>query len=308
MYLRSVFRTRPDEPEAFEAALDSEADAILLSLTALDESAAPDAFRASVAAAIERIAEAGKTALVAINHPRTQLARDDLDAVVGANLAAVLLPHCTEPQDVRDTAVILREFEHLRGIEPGQIALFPVIDTARGLLRAAESLAAAPRTAGLVLDSEAFAREVGARLEESGPRLAYARGAVIAAAAAHEGVALIDGSAFELRDMANYGFAGALFDDARLVSAANDVFTPTPTQLKRARADIEAYESRPEGAWVARRAGAVVDAVRARRARHTLDRVPPPPPEPTPETTETAAPETPDTDTDASDADASDAD
>lgn len=268
MRLRSVLRAQPGE--ALAAALESDADAVLLALT--DETAPIDELRAAVAEGVERIAEAGKAALVAVNHPRTQLTRDDLDAVTGLRLAAVLLPHCTEPQDVRDTAVILREFEHARGIEPGQVALFPVIDTARGLLRAAESLAAAPRTAGLVLASEPFARDVGARLEESGPRLAHARGSVVTAAAAHETAALIDGSALELRDMANYGFAGAVLDDARLVAVANDVFTPTPSAVKRARADAEAYESRPEGAWVARRAGAVVDAPRARQARRTLER------------------------------------
>ncbi len=268
MRLRSILRARPGE--SLDAALESGADALLLSLT--DETQPIEELRAAVAEAVERIAEAGKTPLVVVNHPRTRLTRDDLDAITGPGLAAVLLPHCTEPQDVRDTAVFLREFEHTRDIEPGQVALFPVIDTARGLLRAAESLAAAPRTAGLVLASEAFARDAGARLEESGPRLAYARGAVVAVAAAHDGVALIDGSPFEARDMANYGFAGAVLDEARLVPVANDVFSPTETVLKRARADIEAYESRPEGAWVARRAGTVVDAHRVRQAKRTLDR------------------------------------
>ena len=267
MRLRSILRPRPD---ALDEALESDADAILLALT--DDARPVEELRAAVAEAVERVAGAEKTALVVVNHPRTQLTRGDLDAVTGPNLAAVLLPHCTEPQDVRDTAVLLREFEHTRGIEPGQVALFPIVDTARSLLRAAESLAAAPRTAGLVLASEPFARDVGARLEESGPRLAYARGNVVAVAAAHEGVALIDGSSLELRDMANYGFAGAVLDEPRLLPVANDVFAPTATVLKHARADIAAYESRPEGAWVARRAGAVVDASRSRQARRALDR------------------------------------
>ncbi len=182
MRLRSVLRALPGE--ALAAALESDADAVLLALT--DETAPADDLRAAVVEGVGSIAESGKAALVAVNHPRTQLTRGDLDAITGPQLAAVLLPHCTEPQDVRDTAVLLREFEHTRGIEPGQVALFPVIDTARGLLRAAESLAAAPRTAGLVLASEPFARDVGARLEESGPRLALARGSVVTAAAAHE--------------------------------------------------------------------------------------------------------------------------
>ena len=271
MRLRSVLRAHPGE--ALAAALESDADAVLLVLT--DETEPVEVLRRAVAEGVERVAGTGKAALVAVNHPRTRLTRDDLDALTSQRLSAVLLPHCVEPQDVRDTAVLLREFEHTRGIEPGAIALFPVIDTARGLLRASESVAAAPRTGGLVLALEAFARDVGARIEERGPRLAYARGAVVATAAAHETVVLLDGSPFELRETANYGFAGAVLDDPALAPVANDVFTPSPAAQKRARADLDAYESRPEGAWVVRRAGAVVDAQRARAARRTLDRASP---------------------------------
>ena len=268
MRLRSVARVQPGGE--LDAALATDADAVLLPLT--DETAPAEALRSVAATDAARVAEAGRTAIVAVNHPRTRLTRGDLEALTGPALGAVFVPHCVEPQDVRDVAVLLREFEYARAVEPGAIALFPVVDTARGLLRAADCLAAAPRTGGIVLASEAYARDVGARLEESGPRLAHARGAVVAAAAAHEAVALIDGSPFELRTMANYGFAGAVLDDARLVSVANDVFTPTPSALKRARADLDAYESRPDGAWVARRAGAVVDAHRARAARRLIER------------------------------------
>ncbi len=268
MRARSILRVPPGG--GLDAALASDADAVLLPLT--DETTPVEALRLAAAGDAARVAEAGKTAIVAVNHPRTQLTRGDLDALVGPALAAVFVPHCVAPQDVRDAAVLLREFEHARDIEPGAIALFPVVDTARGLLRAADALAAAPRVGGIVLASEAYARDAGARLEESGPRLAHARGAVVAAAAAHGAIALIDGSPFELRAMANHGFAGAVLDEPRLASVANDVFTPSPSALKRARADLAAYESRPAGAWVARRAGAVVDAHRARAARRVIER------------------------------------
>ena len=271
MRLRSVLRAVPGDD--LTAALESDADAVLLSLT--DETEPTPDLRRRVANAVQQVAAADKTPMVVVNHPRTQLARDDLDAIVSPQLRAVLLPHCTEPQDVRDIAVLLREFEYTRDIEPGDTALFPVIDTARGLLRATESIDAAPRTAGLVFASDAFARDVGARTEEKGARLAYARGVVVTAAAAYDTIALIEGSALELREKANYGFAGALLEDTQLVPIANDVFTPTPTAVKRARADLEAYEARPEGAWVARRAGTVVDAHRARQARQALERTPP---------------------------------
>ena len=267
MRVRSLLR--PAVLDDLDRLLETATDAIVLSLT--DETRPIDELRREVAAAIERIAGAGKRAFVALNHPRTQLLRGDAEAIVSPKLAGVLLPHCVEPQDVRDTAVALREFEHARDIEPGEVVLFPVIDTARGVLRAADIVEAAPRTAGLVFASDAYARDVGARPEEKGARFAYARGAVIAAARAHDRLPLIDGSALELREMANYGFAGAVLDEPRLAQVANDVFTPSEFVVRRARAVVDAYQGRGEGAWVARYQGAVVDSHRVRKARQIIE-------------------------------------
>ncbi|GAB4323178.1 MAG: aldolase/citrate lyase family protein [Dehalococcoidia bacterium] len=269
MPLRSVLRI-DDIDGALSEALESAADAVLLPLT--DETRAVGSLRLAARAAIVRVAGAGKKPYVLVNHPRTRLLRDDLDAVVMPQLAGVFLPHCVEPQDVRDTAVVLREFEYNREMEAGSVALFPVIDTARGLLRAAESAEAVPRVAGLVFSGEQYARDVGGRAEEAGPRLAYARGAVVAAARAKDGLPLVAGNQLEFRSMAQYGFAGAIVTDARGVALVNAAFQPSEAELERAQRYVEAYEAaRAEGAWVARLGGEVIDAHRARRARQLLE-------------------------------------
>lgn len=269
MPLRSILRI-DDIDAGLPEALESAADAVLLPLT--DESRAVGSLRLAARAAIARVAEAGRRAFVLVNHPRTRLLRDDLDAVVMPQLAGVFLPHCVEPQDVRDTAVILREFEYNRGIEPGAVALLPVIDTARGLLRAAETAEAIPRVAGLVFAADQYARDVGARAEEAGPRLAYARGAVVAAARATDSLPLVAGNQLEFRNMAQYGFAGAIVTDTRGVALVNAAFQPSEAETERAQRYVEAYEAaRAEGAWVARLGGEVIDAHRARRARQLLE-------------------------------------
>ncbi|MEX0783442.1 MAG: aldolase/citrate lyase family protein [Dehalococcoidia bacterium] len=265
MRLRSIVRIPPDGA-GLDDALASPADALLL--TVADARRPATDLRADARAAIGRIAEAGKAALVVVNHPRSQMLRDDIEGVVQPGLSGVLLTHAVEPQDVRDLAALLRELEMARQIEPGTVAVFPVIDTARGLLRAAEIAAAAPRVAGVVLASGAYARDIGAREEESGPRLAYARGAVVAAARAVDGLPLIEAGPLQLREMAQYGFAGAILPDAASVALANPAFTPAAHVLDRAAAAASAYDAaRSEGAWVARIGEEVVDASTARRAR-----------------------------------------
>ena len=268
MRLRSTIFLPPDGA-GLDAALESPADAIALGLA--DSSLEVAALRAAAREALERIKAAGKKALVAVNHPRTRLLHDDLDAIVTADLAGVLLHHTVEPQDVRDLAVGLREFEHKRGIEPGTVLVYPVIDTARGLIRAVEIVQAAPRVGGLVFGAQHYARDVGARHEEKGPRLAYARGAVVAAARAFDRLPLITSEGLELQHLAQHGFAGAILPSANHAVTANAAFAPIAAAVERAHAHIEAYESaRAEGSWVARHGSEMVDISHVRKARQAI--------------------------------------
>ena len=256
--------------EGLGEALASPADAILLSLAT--DARPVGSLRNTAIEALHGITEAGKHGVVTVNHPRTGLLRDDLDAIVSANLHAVLLPHSVEPQDVRDIAVLLREFELGRDIEPGTIAVFPIIDSARGLLRAAAITEGAPRVGGLVFGAAAYARDVGARAEEKGPRLAYARGAVVAAARAFGCQPLIIADGLELPHLAQYGFAGAVLPGSRYAALANAAFSPAAHVVERAQAHLSRYDAaRGEGAYVSRHGEDLVDADSARRARQFVE-------------------------------------
>ncbi|MFN0148557.1 MAG: aldolase/citrate lyase family protein [Dehalococcoidia bacterium] len=268
MRLRSIV-TIGAAGEGLDAALASEADA--LAFTVADADGDTRKLREAAREGVARARAAAKSALVFVNHPRTHLLRDDLDALVAVGLSGVFLPHAVEPQDVRDLAVILREFEYGRGIEPGTVAAYPVIDTARGLLRARDIAQAAPRVAGLLFDGEGYAFDTGARGEENGPRFALARGEVVAAARAHEGLPMVAASALETTQLAHWGFAGILLPDASGVAAANAAFAPTAAEIGRAQAVIAGYEAaRAEGAWVARIGRRVADAHTARAAHRVL--------------------------------------
>jgi len=256
--------------EGLSEALSSAADAILLTLAT--DARPQGSLRNTAIEALHGISEAGKHGIVVVNHPRTGLLRDDLDAIVSSNLHAVLLPHALEPQDVRDIAVLLREFELGRDVEIGMIGVFPVIDSARGLLRAAAIMEAAPRVGGLVFGSAAYARDIGARAEEKGPRLAYARGAIVAASRAFGGQPLIVADGLELPHLAQYGFAGAIVPHSRYASLANAAFTPPAHIVERAKEHLDRFDAaRGEGAYVARHGDDLVDASSARKAHQVAD-------------------------------------
>lgn len=269
MRLRSIVRLGP-AGEGLSDALVSTADAILLDLAT--DARPAQSLRNTAIEALHRVNEAEKCGLVIANNPRTGLLRDDLEAVLSHNLGGILVPHVTEPQEVRDSAVLLRELELARGLEPGDVALFPVIDTARGLLRAAEIVSAAPRVAGLVLDQDGYAADVGARAEERGDRLAYARGKLVAVARAYDRLPLTIADAIDLQYLAQYGFAGAVLPDARSAANANNMFAPPPQAIERARRHLEAYEAaRAAGQPMTRSGHDIIDAHAARRARQVLE-------------------------------------
>lgn len=269
MLLRSI-ALLPAHGAGIEEALASTADAIAFTLA--DASVSVDDLRRAAGDGLARAADAGKAGIIIVNHPRTRLLREDIEALAGPHLRAVILPHTVDPQDVRDLAVLLREFELARGVEPGEIAVLPVIDTARGLIRAVEIVQAAPRVAGLVFDARAYAVDCGARAEESGPRLAHARGAVVAAARAFEKRPIVVSEPLQLPHLAQYGFAGVLLPDSRAASLANAAFTPAGHVIELARRQVAAYDAaRGEGAWVARLGNQVVDAHIARKARQILE-------------------------------------
>lgn len=269
MKLRSIVAIDPAGTN-LQAACGSDADAILLTL--VDAKHIISDLRERAVQAAAAAGGEGKRVLVLVNHPRTRLLHEDIEALSLAHIDGVLLPHTVEPQDVRDLAVTLREFELKDEVEPGKVAIFPVIDTARGLLRAAELAVAAPRVAGLVFDSAAYAHDIGGRDEAHGERLAYARGLVVAASRADDGQPLVRGGDLEFLTLTQYGFAGAIVSGASQVAAANMAFAPLPGAVDHARAIVETYDAaRAEGGWVGRLGTDVVDAHTVRKARLLLD-------------------------------------
>ncbi len=269
MRLRSIISIPANGP-GLSAALESQADAILFTLA--DDILPVADLRAAAIDGVKQAAAAGKSALVTVNHPRTAMTREDIEAVLTPDVKAILIPHAIEPQDVRDLAVLLREFELKRGIEPGETAIFPVIDTARGLLRSADVAQAAPRVGGLVFHSRHYAHDVEARDEQKGDRLAYARGQVVAVARGIGGEPLIVADGLESQYLSQGGFAGVVLKDPRMVPAANAAFTPYDEVRTQSQQALERFEqARIAGSWVARHGERVVDASVARRARRAVE-------------------------------------
>ncbi len=278
--LRSLMFVPGNRESMIDKAARFTADVIVLDL---EDSAPPDekaAAREIVARAIPRLTEAGQTVHVRVNSLATRLTRDDLAAVVTPGLAGVLLPKVESAQDIRDLDVLLREFEFERGIRPGSVASFALIESAKGVLRCEAICAASDRLAGLALGAEDLTADLGVRRTTEGRELSYARGVLIHTARAYGVVALDtpypdfrdgEGLAREAQLARELGMRGKYAIHPDQVESLNHVFAPSAEEIAWARRVVEAYEAASaRGSGAVNVDGRMVDEPVAKRAQDLL--------------------------------------
>ena len=204
----------------------------------------------------------------------------DLDAVVRSGVDGIVLPKA-EPPLARTLDGLLADLERRRGLSR-PLAVIGLVETARGVLGAAE-LAAAPRVCRLGIGEVDLAAELRMRPSPDRHELVGVRTQIVLASAAAGIGAPIAPTSTDFRDLAalrestqallRLGFRARTAIHPSQVPVINEVFTPTPEEIARARDLIAAYEA-------AQRAGAgtfvgedgrMVDLAVVRSAREVLD-------------------------------------
>jgi citrate lyase subunit beta/citryl-CoA lyase len=208
--------------------------------------------------------------LLRINPPDTPWHEADVEAATRIRPDGVVLPKSESPEAV--TAVSRRL---------GALALFLMVETARGVLAAAE-LARVPRVCGLLFGAADFRESVRAGREADEGELLVARSTLVIAARA-AGASVFDTPFFEYRDEAGLersakrgralGFDGKTAIHPGQVATINRIFAPTPDEVERARKIVLALEAAEhEGRGVATVDGEMVEALHLSEARRTLAR------------------------------------
>ncbi len=177
---RSLLFVPSNRENMVQRAHHTPADVIVLDL---EDAVTPDmkaSAREGIRTSIESLKAAGKTVHVRINHLDTGHTRDDLIAVIGPGLDAILYPKVEAPADVRDLDVLIREQElHKDGVKPGQTALIPMIESARAVLRCEEIAQASTRIAALTLGGEDYAADLGVARTPEGRELDHIRHVIV---------------------------------------------------------------------------------------------------------------------------------
>ena len=209
-------------------------------------------------------ARAQGTLAVRINGVRTPWWRDDLAAAAHADV--VVVPKVESPEDVTAVAALL----------PAGVGLEVQIETARGLVEVERIAAADAPLEALVFGPGDFAASIGVPVLTIGSGASEYALARIAVAARAFGLQPVDGPYAVLADAAGLraaaevalalGYDGKWVIHPDQIGPVNEVFTPSPAEVERARAILAAADGASSVS------GEMVDAATKRLAEGVLAR------------------------------------
>ena len=181
---RSVLYMPGSNSRALAKARSLDADVLILDL---EDAVAPDAKTEARRLVAEALAEGGyghRETLVRINAPGTAWAEDDIRMVAASSANGLLIPKVESPDTVRAVEAALTGTG---------VALWCMIETPLGVLRAAEIAAASSRLAGFVMGTSDLVKDLRARHTPGREAVLTALSLTVLAARAY-GLAVIDGS------------------------------------------------------------------------------------------------------------------
>jgi citrate lyase subunit beta/citryl-CoA lyase len=260
--MRSLLFVPADGGAKLDKAMASGADAVIVDL---EDSIAPERKPAARAACREFLKAVQPKAqrprlLVRINGLDTGMTDADLDAVVAGKPDAVVFPKAEGGASAVHLDAKLTAREAIAGLPEGSIkVLAQAVESAAGLFLAGTFRDASKRLIGMTWGPEDLSAELGAEAnrDEHGMltepyRLARnicLYGAAVAKIPAIETVYVdfrnTEGLRRDTEAARRDGFTGRLAIHPAQVPVINDVFTPSPEQIEKAKAVIAAFAAQP---------------------------------------------------------------
>jgi citrate lyase subunit beta / citryl-CoA lyase len=280
MRLRSLLFVPGDRPERMRKALNSGADALILDLEDSVALAGKAAARTEIAAFLKEAADGETLLFVRVNPLDGGLTDADLDAVVQAGPAGIMLPKAEGAASIKGLDERLRQ----RGDD--RALILPIAtETPKALFRLSEYADVPERLAGLTWGAEDLPAAVGALTARHAdgsytPPYEMARALTLFAASA-AGVLPIETVYPAIRDLeglaayaqrgARDGFLGMMAVHPDQVPVINTAFTPSEEEVARAQAVVDAFAANP-GAGVLTLDGKMIDRPHLIKAQALLAR------------------------------------
>jgi len=287
--MRSLLFVPADGGSKLDKAMASGADGVIIDL---EDSIAAESKESARKLALDFLKSAQSRKdrpqlLVRINGLDTGMTDADLDAVVPGKPDAVLLPKAEGGATVIHLDAKLTVREALAGLPEGEIKILAqTVESPAGLFSAGSYRNCSARLIGMTWGPEDLSAELGAEAnrEIDGTltepyRIARAMclfGAAAAKVPAIETIYVNFRDTDVLRkdtELARRdGFTGRLAIHPAQVPVINEVFTPSTTQIEKAKAIVAAFEAKP-GAGTVGMDGKMYDRPHLARAQALLQRV-----------------------------------
>lgn len=279
MSYRSLLFMPGNHPEMLFNADRLGADGVIFDL---EDAVAPQQKREArflVQEALKSVPRLFSKVLVRINGMDTPYWKEDLAALAECSLDGLVIPKAA----VDSMRMFHEEVQsHYMGRAISDVLLYPLIESARGILEAQQVAASSEHIAGLLLGGEDYTRDLGIERTKKGDELAYARTHLLTVAHAY-GLEAIDTPYTDVDDLAglaedtkhtrSLGMTGRLVISPSHISTVHAIFSPTKEAIAEARALLSAAEEeRKEGRGVFRYQGKMVDQPVIARAEHLLQR------------------------------------
>ncbi len=272
---RSALYLPASNAKAIAKARDLSADVIVLDL---EDAVAPELKVEARAAAVAAVYAGGfgnSEVAIRANALDTPWGADDLTAIAGSSVDAVIVPKVSSSADIDAYDAALAD-------APASLQLWAMIETCASIaaLDATAASAAGSRLSLFVIGTNDLAREMNARLTLGrAPFLPFLSLAV--AAARTHGLAILDGVCNEFRDLdifvaearqgREFGFDGKTLIHPSQIDPCNTVFSPDAEEIAWARAVIDAFgEPGNSGKGAIRVEGKMAELLHLDQARRTV--------------------------------------
>ena len=284
--MRSLLFVPADGGSKLEKAMASGTDAVIIDL---EDSITPERKTFARTATLEFLKQASATKqrprlLVRVNGLDTGMTDADLDAIVAGRPDAIVFPKAEGATSVVHLDAKLTTREAIAGLPEGQIRILAqAVETAAGLFAAGTFRAASERLIGLTWGPEDLSAELGATANRDAQghltepyRLARSVCLYAAAAAKLPAIETVyvdfrnsDGLRHDTEAARRDGFTGRLAIHPAQVPVINEVFTPTPAEIEKAKAVVAAFAAKP-GAGAVGLDGKMYDRPHLARAQALL--------------------------------------
>ncbi len=201
--------------------------------------------RNNVAAAVKHGGYGSREVVVRVNNLDSIWGHDDIKAVANIGADAILFPNIESAADVHTA---LKWLDDAGG---GHMPIMVMIESPIAVLNSKEIAAASDRIACMVMATSDLISQLHARVTHERSAILTSLSLVILAARAY-GRCVVDGISSDFKNMHSFEYACRLgrdmgFDGKSLVHPAqiaysNDAYTPKSTEIKSARAIIQALK------------------------------------------------------------------